>query len=173
MYRRHFASPTQTGEPAEIEVMGGERLRRTSVICSRLPTRARVNYLLHHAEQDLKKRKVSGAYRRTCLLGPAGFYDPRICCSAVANCLGNVAIVRLALGHFLLPGCGGGCALPISCKAAKRDTYHASSSRLRSRRSIYAIACGFQGTPLALNQLVMQLWARWERVRSPVVWLAV
>jgi hypothetical protein len=32
---------------------------------------------------------------------------------------------------------------------------------------------GFQGTPPALNQLVMQLWVRWERVRSPVVWLAV
>src|ERR1700719_3281150 len=32
---------------------------------------------------------------------------------------------------------------------------------------------GSQGPPLALNQLVMQPWVRWERVRSPVVWLAV
>src|SRR5580658_1648343 len=94
-YSRHFASPTQTGEHAH-----GRK------------TKAKLKYSVHDYElalqlliccttqnKTLRKLKVSGAYRRTCLLGPAGFYDRGICCSAFANRLGKSPLDRPAVGH--------------------------------------------------------------------------
>ena len=63
------------------------------------------------------------------------------------------------------------CVVKFTAQTASNVTGHQTITRFEL--SVSAIESGFKLTPLALNQLVTQPLVRWERVRSPVVWLAV